>query len=315
MTTLWIDCKYGIAGDMLLASLIDLGADQARVEAEIKKLNIEDFTFGIVKKNVLGITANYLKLDLFGHDQPSPAYHHHDEHAHDHGHHHHHDEHAHDHVHHHHDEHAHDHVHHHHDEHAHDHVHHHHHGDHTHDHDHHSHTHHHDHDHRSAADIYHLINHSDLSPYVKEKSILLFKEIARAESKIHGVPEAEVHFHEVGALDSIIDIIGVCAALEDLAVDKIYASPVPTGHGLVTMAHGLYPIPAPATAEILVGVPLAEFSEKGELTTPTGAAFLKVLVDEFSESPGGIIEKIGYGAGTANFAHPNVLRTVLLKKK
>ncbi|MDO4432694.1 MAG: LarC family nickel insertion protein, partial [Aerococcaceae bacterium] len=199
-------------------------------------------------------------------------------------------------------------------EHAHhDHSHTHHHGHAHHDY---SHTHHHEHAHfhRSAADIFKLIESSNLSSNVKAKSIALFKEIARAEGKVHGVPAETVHFHEVGAMDSIIDIIGVCIALDYLKVERIVATPVPTGSGMLKMAHGLYPIPAPATSEILVGVPLSDFDCVGELTTPTGAAFLKVLVDEFVAKPTGTIEKIGYGAGAKEFSHPNVLRVMTLKK-
>ena len=125
----------------------------------------------------------------------------------------------------------------------------------------------------------------------------------------------DVHFHEVGAMDSIIDVIGVCLALESLNVGKIIASPVPTGYGKVMIAHGLYPIPAPATAEILKGVPLADFHVQGELTTPTGAGFVKALSDEYGYMPALVIENIGYGAGKKNFEHPNVLRAVLFNEE
>jgi uncharacterized protein (TIGR00299 family) protein len=160
-----------------------------------------------------------------------------------------------------------------------------------------------------------MIETSELPVRVKERSRRVFEVIAEAEGKIHGMDPKEVHFHEVGAMDSIIDVIGVCLALEDLQVDRIVASPVPTGYGKVRMAHGLYPIPAPATAEILKGVPLEAFHVKGELTTPTGAGFLKALADDYGYMPPLVIEKIGYGAGQKDFEHPNVLRAILFEEK
>jgi uncharacterized protein (TIGR00299 family) protein len=200
-------------------------------------------------------------------------------------------------------DHSHDHEHHHHD-HSHDHRHHHH--DHSHDHEHH-------HEHRSAAEILEMIEQSDLPPRVKDRSLAIFQEVAIAEGKIHGIDPREVHFHEVGAMDSIIDTIGVCLALENLGIDEIYASPVPTGYGKKRMAHGFYPIPAPATLELLKGIPLAELNVKGELTTPTGAGILRALVKKFILPGAFTVEQIGYGAGEKDFDHPNVLRALLIK--
>lgn len=160
-----------------------------------------------------------------------------------------------------------------------------------------------------------MIADSRLPERVKHRSIAIFQAIAKAEAKIHGMSPDEVHFHEVGAMDSIIDTIGVCLALEDLQIDELHASPVPTGQGKMKMAHGLYPIPAPATAELLIGIPLAELHALGELTTPTGAGILKALVKSFGDMPALTVGAIGYGAGTKDFAHPNVLRAVLLKTK
>lgn len=170
------------------------------------------------------------------------------------------------------------------------------------------------HVHRKAADILTMIEQSQLPDRVKQRSLAVFQAIAAAEGKIHGIDPQEVHFHEVGAMDSIIDIIGFCLGLESLGIDQLYASPVPTGNGKVRMAHGLYPIPAPATAELLCGIPLAVLEVKGELTTPTGAGILKVLVKEFRSVGGFTIQRIGYGAGEKNFDHPNVLRVLLIEK-
>lgn len=139
----------------------------------------------------------------------------------------------------------------------------------------------------------------------------IFTLIAEAEGKIHGMDPADVHFHEVGAMDSIIDIIGVCLALESLDVGEIIVSPVPTGTGRIKIAHGVYPIPAPATAELLRGVPLSAFTAQGELTTPTGAGIVKALATGFGALPAGTVDRIGYGAGTKDFDHPNVVRVVL----
>jgi hypothetical protein len=159
-----------------------------------------------------------------------------------------------------------------------------------------------------------MIRGSELPPRVIERSVAIFQAIAEAEGKIHGMPPEQVHFHEVGAMDSIIDIIGVCLALEHLGIDRIIASPVAVGHGRMRMAHGLYPIPAPATLELLRGIPLSGLNAEGELTTPTGAGILRALASGFGPLPAMQVERIGYGAGFKDFAHPNVLRAILLKE-
>jgi len=157
-----------------------------------------------------------------------------------------------------------------------------------------------------------MIERSSLPERVKERSAAVFRAIAEAEGRIHGMPPEQVHFHEVGAMDSIIDIIGVCIALDILDIDTIIASPVPTGYGRMKMAHGLYPIPAPATLELLKGIPLSGLQAEGELTTPTGAGILKALASGFGPIPAVRIERIGYGAGKKDFPHPNVIRALLI---
>lgn len=159
-----------------------------------------------------------------------------------------------------------------------------------------------------------MIRASAMPERAKERSLAIFDVIARAEAKIHGMDPADVHFHEVGAMDSIVDIIGVCLALENLGIDRIIVSPVPVGHGRIRIAHGVYPIPAPATAEILTGVPISAFTAQGELTTPTGAGIAKALAASYGPTPAGVIEKIGYGAGTKDMDHPNVIRAVLYRE-
>lgn len=171
------------------------------------------------------------------------------------------------------------------------------------------------HGHRRAAEIFDMIDKSELPPRVKRRSRAIFHVIALAEGKIHGIDPGDVHFHEVGAMDSILDIIGVCLALENLDIGEILASPVPTGYGKVRMAHGMYPIPAPATAELLTGIPLADLTVEGELITPTGAGILKALVNEFGPLRSLTMERIGYGAGERDFDHPNVLRAILVQKQ
>lgn len=284
MKTLYLDCVSGISGDMLLAALIDLGADTAYIKQELQKLPIDEFDLWVEEVDKRGIMAKKLYIRL-----PEAAE---NEHGHHHNHHHHH---GHDHDHHHHD----------HDHHHHDH-------DHGHSHDHgHDHEGHHHHEHRKASLILDMIRESDLPQRVKQRSLAIFEAIAVAEGKIHGIDPAEVHFHEVGAMDSIIDTIGICLAMENLGVDQIHASPVPTGFGKVRMAHGLYPIPAPATAELLKGIPLAKSHVQGELTTPTGAGVLRALATHFGPLESFVAEQIGYGAGTKDFETPNVIRAVL----
>jgi len=159
-----------------------------------------------------------------------------------------------------------------------------------------------------------LIQQSAVSPWVKERAIAVFARIARAEGKIHGKPAEQVHFHEVGAVDSIIDIVGGCVALELLGRPRVVAAPVTEGHGFIQCAHGRFPIPAPATLAILGerGVSIHQCDEPHELVTPTGAAILAEFVEEFGPFRGLVPEKIGYGLGQRNNrTRPNVLRAVL----
>ncbi len=189
---------------------------------------------------------------------------------------------------------------------------------HSHDHGPHQHEekpHHHGHEHgRTFADIQELISRSPLSDWVKTKSIAIFQRVANAEGKIHGRPPGEVHFHEVGGIDSIIDIVGACVALELLGRPRILASAVVEGTGWVKCAHGRFPVPAPATLEILGarGVSVSQCDEPHELVTPTGAALLAELAEGFAPMCGLTPGKIGYGLGTReNKTRPNVLRAVL----
>ena len=169
------------------------------------------------------------------------------------------------------------------------------------------------HSHRKLSDIYRLFDQSKLSPATDSISRNIFEQVAKAEAKIHGMPVDAVHFHEVGALDSIIDIVGISAALETLEIEQYMAAPIPLGIGMTTCAHGNYPIPALATLEILKGVPIRKSDIEMELTTPTGAAVLMGIGARFTkEFPEMIVENIGYGAGDQDLDNqPNVLRLIL----
>lgn len=177
----------------------------------------------------------------------------------------------------------------------------------------HGHAGHHGHVHgRSHAQIRKLIEESDLSPFVKKHALSMFHRVAVAEGKIHGVPPEDVGFHEVGALDSIADIICVCVGLEQLGVEKVLVSPLHDGQGWIECAHGRFPIPSAATLEILAGIPVRQIEEPFEFITPTGAAIVAEFGSGFGPMPTMRVEKIGYGIGTRELAsRPNVLRAVL----
>src|ERR1039457_5123234 len=281
MKMLYLDLISGIAGDMFIAALLDLGVDAAKLERELKKLKLDGYHLHISRQQKSAIAG--VKFDV--HLAHEHDYDHEHGHAHDHGH-------AHEHGHHHHD---HEHPH----EHPHEHEAHH---DHAHD------------DQRNFAEIKQIISRSKLSAWVKQKSIAVFQRIAEAEGKIHGLPPNEVHFHEVGAVDSIVDIVGAAIALEMLGKPRVFASPVVEGMGWIDCAHGKFPVPAPATLAILGarGIGLTQCDEPHELVTPTGAALLAEFVEGFGAMENLVAEKIGFGLGTRdNKTRPNVLRAVL----
>ncbi len=316
MKVLYFDCISGISGDMTVGALVDLGVKPSALEWELSKLAIGDFHMHFeraARKEIEGVRFTIHEGATHTHDQDEPEHgHHHHEHPHDHDHGHGH-EHGPDcgHEHHSHaEEHSHEHG-----EHAHAHEH----GEHSdHDHAHGEHTHeHHEHEHghahgRSHREIRALIEQSELSAFVKQHTLGIFQRIAVAEGKIHGVPAEDVGFHEVGALDSIADIVCVCVGIEALGVGKVFASRLQDGHGTVKCAHGTFPVPAPATLEILRGIPLGQIDEPHELITPTGAAILAEFSASFGLMPALVTEKIGYGVGARELAtRPNVLRAVL----
>src|SRR5947209_13320830 len=166
-----------------------------------------------------------------------------------------------------------------------------------------------EHKHRHLRHVEEILERGKLTPRQRELALRIFRRLAAAEAAVHGMPLEKVHFHEVGALDSLADIAGAAVALDLLGVERFTSGPVAVGSGVVKCAHGLMPVPAPGTAELLKGVPLRSSPVKAELTTPTGAAILTTIVQEWVEQPALTIERIGHGAGRREFVEqPNLLR-------
>jgi hypothetical protein len=170
---------------------------------------------------------------------------------------------------------------------------------------------HHHHHHRRLHDILEMIRGAKLSEPVKQTAERIFLRLAEAEAKVHGSSPEEVQFHEVGAVDAIVDIVGAAICLEMLGWPKVVASPMPTFHGYAKGSHGIFPLPAPATAEILRGVPWRKLDIEGELVTPTGAAIIREIAEGFGPLPAMTVEGIGYGAGKSDFGIPNALRVMI----
>jgi pyridinium-3,5-bisthiocarboxylic acid mononucleotide nickel chelatase len=187
-----------------------------------------------------------------------------------------------------------------------------HHHNHEHSHGEHSHGHRRQSHHRSLSEIKGIISSSNLSELVKQRAQAIFQRIGEAEAKIHNVPIETVHFHEVGAIDSIVDIVGACVAFDALKIERIISSPLHVGSGTFQCAHGTYPVPGPATAELLKGIPIYSKDVEGELVTPTGAAIISTLAEGYGPMPMMKIENIGYGAGTRDYPKfPNALRAII----
>ena len=276
MKTLYIECAMGAAGDMLSAALLELVDDK---DAYIKKLNeigIPGVEIEGTTSVKCGITGTHVSVRVNGVDE----FDHMHEHGHEHGHDHDHDEH-----------------HHHHD-----------HDDHHHDHDHSHDEHHH---HSGMHDIEHIVSHLNINDRVKKNVLAAYGLIAEAESHAHGKPISDIHFHEVGTMDAIADVTAVCMLMDEIKADKVVVSPIHVGSGQVKCAHGILPVPAPATAYILKGCPIYGGGIKSELCTPTGAALLKLFADEFGDMPKMSVSKIGYGMGNKDFQTANCVRVLL----
>ncbi len=177
--------------------------------------------------------------------------------------------------------------------------------------EHHHHHHHHHHSHRTLHDIEHIVSHFQLDEAIKQDILSVYKKIAQAESVAHQKPVTDIHFHEVGTMDAIMDVTAVCVLMHELNVENVVCSPIHVGRGHVHCAHGILPVPAPATAYILKDVPIYSADIEGELCTPTGAALLKHFVDEFRDMPMMQVSKIGYGMGNKDFERANCVRVLL----
>ncbi len=278
MKTLYLDCGMGAAGDMLTAALYELLSEEEKTNfiIEMNQLGIPGVVISAEDMVKCGITGTHMRVLINGEEEESHDHHHDHEHSHEHHHH----------------------------DHEHSHEHHHH------DHEH-SHGHHHEHSHNSMHNIEHIVNDLPLSDKVKRHVIDVYQLIAEAESEAHGLPINEIHFHEVGTMDAVADVTAVCLLMEKLGVEKVVASPIHVGSGHVHCAHGILPVPAPATAYILKDVPIYGGEVRGELCTPTGAALLKHFVDEYSGIPNMNIEKVGYGMGKKDFAMANCVRSMI----
>ena len=331
MRVLFLDCFSGISGDMTVGALCDLGVKPSTFEWELSKLEIGDFHMHFERKkrqNLEGVKFGIHSGSTHTHDQDEDPDEHGQVHVHHHGHAH---EHSHgeEHVHEHtpgeehglaHDRHGHMHEEDHdHSGHSHEHD-----AGHEHAHDHHGHRHSHEpqHEHihqhalhggRSYQQIRALIEGSDLSDFVRQHALSIFHRIAVAEAKIHGAPVEAIAFHEVGALDSIADIVCACVGIEELGVEKIFVGPLADGRGWVDCAHGRFPIPAMATLEVLRGITaVGQIDEPYEFITPTGAAIAAEFGESFGVMPRMKVEKIGYGLGSRQLPdRPNALRAVL----
>ena len=277
MKTLYLECGMGAAGDMLTAALLDLLPDPEIFLNRINAALPEGVALSALRTEKQGIRGMQVHVTVDGAEEET-----HDVHSHTHDHEPH--------------DHAHDHEPHHH---THDH------GHHDHDHDHiHAHPHH----HAALDDIAAMIHTMPLSEQVRKKSLTVYKKIAEAESHVHGKPVSEIHFHEVGTKDAVADVTAVCLLMEMLAPDRVIVSPVHVGSGHVHCAHGMLPVPAPATAYLLRDVPAYGGSVEGELCTPTGAALLTAFADSFGEMPVMRTGQIGYGFGKKDFSRLNCIR-------
>ncbi len=315
--TLYLDASAGVSGDMFVGALVDLGASLDQIRRDVAALGVPGMELRARKVVSRGITGT--KFDVLdpesGRPVDEPQGHGHDHehgqvhaHGHDHGHAHDHD-HGHDHDHDHGHDHDHDHGHtHDHDHgHAHDHAHGH---DHGHDHGH-GHGHGHAHEQRGLREIRQLVRRSGLPSRIVNDAIAVFELLAEAEGKVHGVSPEEIHFHEVGALDSIADVVAATSAFHLIGPDETWCTPVHVGCGTVRCAHGVLPVPAPATLELLKGIPAYSDGVRGELATPTGVALLRHFCTGFCAMPPLVVEAVGYGAGSKDFGIPNLFRATL----
>ena len=279
---LYIEAFSGLSGDMLLGALCGLADYYDEIVHLPERLHLPDGKVEIHTVNKNGIVCKHVQvIDLHQKNDHSHDAHEHHDHQHDH-----------DHI----SDHHHDH----------DKAHHHHHD--------HKHDHHHNHTHRHLKDILKIISEADIADGAKQIAKDIFTIIGLSESKIHAMDLDTIHFHEVSGVDSIIDIVGCAVLIDQLNIRNTYCTPICTGFGMVKTQHGLLPVPAPATADILIGMPTYPGQEEGERVTPTGAAIVKYLAPDFTVTQL-CQEKIAYGPGKKDFIGPNVVRLSLLSSK
>lgn len=287
MKTLYIECGMGAAGDMLMAALLELCPDPDALVEKLNDLGIPKVTYRCEKSVKCGITGTHMSVLVDGREEESEDAHTHDVEGNSCG------------------RHVHETTHesdgHMHNEES---------GSHA-GHEHGQHNHHHGHHHTGLDEITHQITHFNLPEAVKRDAIAVYRLIAEAEGHVHDKQPEEIHFHEVGTLDAVADVVGVCYLMHVLGAEQIVTSPVHVGSGQVRCAHGILPVPAPAAAYLLRGVPIYSGDIKGELCTPTGAALLKYFSTDFGAMPVMRVEKIGYGMGKKDFAAANCVRVML----
>ena len=274
MKTLFLDCGMGAAGDMLAAALIELMPAPEKWIEKLNALAIPGVHIAKEPSVKCGITGTHMLVKVHGMEESEEMFEHTHDHHHDH-------------------EHG--------DHHHHEHDHHHSHED--------SHAHH--HHHSSLHDIEHIVASLGLPAKVEKDVLAVYGLIAEAESHAHGAPVTEIHFHEVGTMDAVADIVAVCLLMNELAPDEVVVSPVHVGCGQVKCAHGILPVPAPATAYILKDAPIYGGKINGELCTPTGAALLKHFATRFGDMPIMKPQAIGYGMGKKDFEAANCVRVIL----
>lgn len=299
MKKLYLECNAGISGDMLVAALLDLGADRAKLDEALQSIPAKGFTYSISRVSKAGVDCCdfdvVLDAEHENHDHDMSFLHGEAVAAHEHCH-----EHVHEHEHHHEHEH----------EHCHEHEHHY-----DHDHVHTPHEHHHHHEHRGLKEVIAIINGTQMSEQARALALKIFDIIAEAEGKAHAVAKEDVHFHEVGAIDSIVDIVAIAVCFDSLGVDEVIVPELCEGRGTVRCQHGVLPVPVPATANIMqsFGLNVRLLPVQGEFVTPTGAAAAAALMttDELPEQFK--ICAIGLGAGKRQYERPSILRALLIE--
>ena len=267
MSTLFLDCGMGAAGDMISAALFELCDDKDSVLEAIRAMGIPRVAVVPEPSVKCGITGTHMTVTVDGTEEDEDMHQ-----AHGHGH---------------------------------DHPH-----DHEHGHDHH-HKHEHGHSHGVLHEIEHLVEHMDVSEKVRKDILGVYAVLAEAESAVHGVPVDQIHFHEVGTLDALADIAMTCLLMDRIRPARVVVSPVRVGSGTVKCAHGILPVPAPATARILAGIPVYAGDIASEMCTPTGAALLKYFADSFGAMPPMTMDRIGYGMGKKDFDTANCVLAIL----